>query len=403
MKKQILFVDDEQHILEGLNRLLRVFRREWDLYFALSAAKALELLSWKPMDVIVTDMHMPGKNGAELLAEVMKRYPRTIRIILSGRSDPELSLKSVSVAHQCLSKPCEAEILKATIIRTTKLRTFLQDGELKQLVSQIGGVPSIPSLYFELSKELASPEASIQRIGQIISRDPGMTAKILQLASSAFFGRGRQVTHPTEAVSYLGLDRIQHLFLAAHVFSQFEVSNGGSFSIDRLWKHSTATAILAKRIAEEEGADKRIAEQAFTAGMMHDVGQLMLAARLPARYEHTLTWSKRNNVPFPDAERKSMGASHAEVGAYLLGLWGLPDPMVEAVAFHHNPSALPKGSFCPLTALHIADALEYDGKTDCTGAPSSPLDMQYLAGLGLNGRIGIWQKYALDIGERYAG
>lgn len=395
MKKQILFVDDERNVLEGLQRMLRAFRHEWDMHFALSGAQALAIMEVNPIDIIVADMRMPGMNGAQLLTEVMQRYPSTIRIVLSGHADQDLIMKSVGVTHQYLSKPCDPETFKSTVLRATELRALLEDANLKYLVSQMDALPSLPSLYFEMARELQSPEASIQKVGQIISQDPGMTAKILQLANSSFFGRRRQVSNPTEAVSYLGLDRIQHLFLSVHAFSQFDASDSPYFSIERLWKHSMSTAVLAKQIAESQGADKSAAEQAYTAGFLHDIGQLMLASRLPRRHAEAVALARAKRLPLWAAERETLCASHAEVGAYLLGLWGLPDPVVEAITYHHRPGELPGKSLCPLTVLHAADALDHQNNGEVHPGISPPqLDLGYLARLGLRDRVFVWQKYS---------
>jgi HD-like signal output (HDOD) protein len=392
MKKQILFVDDERNVLEGLQRMLRAFRQEWDMHFALSGPEALAVMAAKPIDIIVADMRMPGMNGAQLLSEIMERHPGTIRIVLSGHADPDLIMRSVSVTHQYLSKPCEPATLRSIVVRAIELRQLLEDVNLKNLASQMGALPSLPSLYFELARMLQSDEASIQKIGQVISRDPGMTAKILQLANSSFFGRRRQISNPVEAISYLGLERLQHLFLTVHAFSQFTAGESQFFSIEGLWEHSTATAVLAKRIAEAQAADKRVIEQAYTAGCLHDIGELMLASRLPQRHAEAAFLARGKGVPLWVAERETLGASHAEIGAYLLGLWGIPDPIVEAIAYHHRPRALPSKSFCPLVALHAADALENEGYAKAHPERAAPeLDITWLAELGLKDRVAVWR------------
>ncbi|HYK90601.1 MAG TPA: response regulator [Acidobacteriota bacterium] len=399
MKKQILFVDDERNVLEGLQRMLRLYRQEWDMHFALSGPQALAIMDAKPIDIIIADMRMPEMNGSQLLSEVMQRHPGTIRIVLSGHADADLIMRSVSVTHQYLSKPCDATTLRSVVARAVELRALLEAPSLKHLASQMGTLPSLPSLYFELSRELQLENASLQKIGQIISKDPGMTAKILQLANSSFFGRRRQISNPTEAISYLGLDRIQHLCVTVHAFSEFDPCDNRSFPIDRLWEHSSSTAHLAKRIAETEGSDKTTIEQACTAGFLHDIGELMIASRLPRRHGEAVAWAKENKVPLWEAERQILGASHSEVGAYLLGLWGLPDPIVEAIAYHHRPLALPsKATFCPLVALHAANVLDYENSGEVhPGIPDPVVDQKYMAALGMSDRHEKWRSLSLPL------
>src|ERR1017187_6368046 len=113
--KNLLFVDDEVRVLQGLQRQLYGMRNEWNMNFKEGGAKALDFMASAPVDVIVTDMMMPGMDGAQLLTEVMKRHPDTIRIVLSGHADREAILRLVGPAHQYLSKPCDAEELRNAI------------------------------------------------------------------------------------------------------------------------------------------------------------------------------------------------------------------------------------------------------------------------------------------------
>jgi putative nucleotidyltransferase with HDIG domain len=385
MKEQILFVDDDCNILKGLQRALRAQRNVWDMRFVMSGAEALEIMHAKVVDLIVTDMRMPEMDGADLLREVMQRHPETIRMILSGQADSQLVMKAVGVAHQFISKPCDPETLRSIVDRAISLRKLLKDSNLKGVISEMDTLPSVPTLYLEMAEELQSPEPSIQKVGQIIERDPAMTAKILQLANSAFFGLRRRISNPADAVAYLGLDHVQHLFLAVHAFSQFTPPRASSFSIELLWEHSLATAAMAKSIAKEEEAGKVVAEDAFTAGLLHDLGKLMLACRLVRSHSEAVYAAKMRGVPLWVAEQEVLSVTHAEVGAYLLGLWGLPDSIVESVAYHHRPMECVGTGFCALTALHAADYQNIN--QSYAGLPSPLPDMDYLSKLLRKTRI----------------
>ncbi|HLA96697.1 MAG TPA: response regulator, partial [Pyrinomonadaceae bacterium] len=189
----ILFVDDEPNILEGLQRMLRPLRHEWQMSFANSGAEALALFENEHIDVVVSDMKMPGMDGSELLYAIMQKYPHVIRIILSGYSEKEMVIKTVGTAHQYLSKPCDADILKATVMRVSALRDLLTDETLRRLVSQLPSIPSLPLLYTELIDELGKNEPSTRTVGEIVKKDIGMTVKILQIVNSAFFGLRRRL------------------------------------------------------------------------------------------------------------------------------------------------------------------------------------------------------------------
>ena len=393
MKKRILFVDDEANILQGLRRMLHPMRREWDMTFTEDGQAALEILAQDHFDVVVSDMRMPGMDGAQLLNHVMTQYPQTVRIILSGHSDRDIILGSVGSTHQFLAKPCEAEILKTTVARACTLRDFLADETLKRVVSGMQCLPSLPTLYLEVVEEAEAPNGSLEKIGKIIERDMAMTAKVLQLVNSAFFGLRRQVSSPLQAVSLLGIDTIKALILSAQVFGHFHLQHTPSFSLHDLWHHSMAIAACTKRIAQSENCQRPLMNAMFMAGLLHDVGKLVLAANLPQQYEEALQRMQTEGLADWQVEQAVLGTSHAEVGAYLLGLWGLPEPIVEALAFHHSPSACTDRSLSPLTTVHVANGLLHtSGMQDMTAA-GAWLDHAYVTQVGLVDRLPIWREH----------
>ena len=390
MKTRILFVDDEPNVLEGLKRMLRGKRHEWDLVFAGNGTEALEILEREPFDVVVSDMRMPGMDGAQLLTEVQKRYPLIVRIVLSGQSDREMIFKSVRPAHQYLTKPCEAETLISTIERSGLLRELLADERLRRAVSQIDSLPSLPSLYAEIMRELESEYSSMQKIGSIISRDLGMTAKILQLVNSAFFGYCRHISSSSQAAELLGLETIKVLVLHVNVFSQFTRSPIPFAFLDRLWDHSLATGIYAQTIAKQEKLGQTFIEDTFMAGVLHDAGKLILAANFYKPYRQVLSVAKDNKISLAAAESQILGFSHAEVGAYLLALWGLPQAIVAAVAFHHRPEKSQCREISICTLVHAADYLEQLSRGQEVEKTTARIDQDYLAGLGVLEKLPDW-------------
>jgi len=394
MNKRILFVDDESKILEGIGRMLRGMRFDCDLSFATSGREALEILSREPYDIVVSDMRMPGMNGLELLNEVKSRYPNAIRIMLSGYAAPQLIMGSVGLVHQYLSKPCEAETLRSTVKRALELQRLMANEAIQRLVSRLSALPSLPSLYSDIVRELQSADPSIRRVGEIMAKDPGMTAKILQLVNSAFFGIRRAVSDPRDAAAYLGLETIQSLVLSLHAFRQFEVCRTSGFSIDRIWNHSMATGLLSKRIMERENQGKGLASEAFTAGLLHDLGKLVLATNLPQEYGRVLARAAGGAASLPEAELEAFGSTHAEIGAYLLGLWGLPNPIIEAVAWHHRPDESAEQGFGPLCAVHAADCLEWERTGgEPGGCQASRLNLPYLEAVGKASRLSAWRQW----------
>ncbi|NOS72370.1 MAG: HDOD domain-containing protein [Verrucomicrobia bacterium] len=387
MKKTVLFVDDEEMVLQGLQRSMRAMRNDWDMTFVDSGAKALAFLEKTPVDVVVSDMRMPGMNGAQLFAEVAKRFPKSVRLILSGHADQELILQCVGSTHQFLSKPCDPEALRATVRRAMELEGSVKNAHLQQLVARMDHLPSVPSLYSEIIEKMNDPEAALEDVGVIIAKDPGMTAKILKLVNSAFFGLRREVSNPTDAVSFLGLDTIKSLVLSLNAFSQYESVKTDGFSLSALWNHSLSTAAAAKRIAQLEKADLKIVDQAFVAGLLHDAGKTVLAFNFPDQYGKTIQAAQAQGADPLGAEHEAFGANHADVGGYLLGLWGLPVPVVDAIALHHQPKHSADAAFTPLTAVHAANAL-----VKAEGGTLPAWDSDYLCRLSLGDHATVWQK-----------
>lgn len=389
IKKHILFVDDETLVLQGLQRMLRSMRNEWDMEFVESGEAALERMAQTPFDAVVSDMMMPGLNGAELLNQVMVRHPKTVRLILSGHADRELIVKCVGSTHQYLSKPCDAESLKATVMRATSLESTSHNDKLMALVARVEILPSLASLYTEIIQCLRSTDASMDDVGEIIAKDIAMTAKVLKLVNSAFFGLGRRISSPSEAAAYLGADVLKALILSANVFAQFESSRIRGFSAEALWLHSLRTASAAKVIATTERASHALIDESFSAGLLHDTGKLILAANFPAQYGELLEKIETKKLSEHDAEREVFGCTHAEIGGYLLGLWGLPVPVVEAIALHHSPASSPRREFSPLTATCAANALVH-------GAEAIAGLETYLSSLGLKNRLAVWKAALLE-------
>lgn len=385
MKHKILFVDDENLVLSGLQRSLRAMRAEWDMTFLDSGAAALQFMATDKVDVVVSDMRMPGMSGAELLNEVMRRHPRTVRLILSGHADQHLILKCVGSTHQYLSKPCDPEHLRKTITRALALETSLKSDRIQKLIARMTCLPSVPALYTEIVDQMHNPEVVLAEVGRTIAQDIGMTAQVLKLVNSAFFGLGREIASPVEAVSYLGLETIKALVLSIHAFSQFTPPPHSGFSMTKLWNHSLATASMAKRLAQMEANDRKLEDEAFVAGLLHDAGKTALAYNFPAQYGALFREIKTDDATRLAAEQAAFGVNHADVGGYLLGLWGLPTPVVEAIALHHQPQLTLSENFTPLTAVHVANAL-----VRARGQAPLAVDMAYLDRLHLAGRLEMW-------------
>ena len=400
MKRRILFVDDEPMVLNGLQRTLRKMRQDWDMTFASSGREALDVLGKKPMDVIVSDLRMPEMDGGRLLAEVKKQHPHVVRIILSGQLDQEMTLKSVRLAHQSLSKPCDAEVLKHTLAKLFALRDFLSDDSIKSIISQIESLPSLPSIYTEIVTEMQSDDPSIKKVGEIISKDPSMTAKILQMVNSAFFGLFQKIKSPEQAVMMLGSETIKALVLSVKIFSEFNQKSFSWFKIDELFNHSLAVSLYAKTIIKNENLDQGLINNSMMAGLLHDLGKLILATNFEKPYRQALTEAQGTDKNLLDLEYEAFGTSHAEIGAYLMGLWRLENAIIEAIAFHHLPARSMTRDIGLLTAVHVGNTLDHEARSPAGEKTELECEAEYLNKLEITSRIPQWRQVCRELAER---
>lgn len=393
-KARILFVDDEPLVLTTLEATVSMLSPDWEVRCVENGAAALALMGEQPFDVVVSDMRMPGMSGAQLLNEVMRKYPRTARIIMTGYADMESVLKCVGAVHQYLHKPYRLETLLAALRRIREVNQCLRNEELRTLAARLTCPPSMPARYFELLNILQSPDASIAEISTLITRDPSLAAKVLQLVNSAFFGCEHQVSRIEEAVQVLGLGVIRSLTLCGALFKSFDASTCPSLPLGGLWDHSLQTGWLARAISLEQTQDQAESEAAFAGGLLHDIGKLILADSLGTEYEQILSRSAAESRPLHEIERGVLQASHAEVGGYLLGLWSLPAPLVEAVALHHSPSLSREKGFTSLAAVHIADALIHQSAGPVRNT-AALLDVEFLEAHGVATKLPAWRRQFL--------
>ena len=395
MKSSVLFVDDETNVLSGLRRMLRNMRGEWDMTFVDSGKKAIELMQDKPFDVVVSDMRMPGMDGATLLSEVRRRQPRAVRIILSGYAEKESVLRTVGPAHQYLAKPCDAAVVVDTISRALSLRRFLDNEDLRGLISGLDHLPSPPETYSRLLRQLDSSRSTVSDIADTIAEDLAMTAQTLKLTNSAYFALPQKVDNLHQAVSLLGTDTLKALVLVAGFFKQFSGASRVADQIQKLSRRCLSIGMAAHAIASEKGLPPNQIDQASFAGVLTHIGTLTLLANWPERFDEAINLVEGEGLSIVDAERRIFGAAHPEIGAYLLGLWGFTDPITEAVAYHHSPRQFPSKEkpsvlVCVYAAQHFLKTIETSVEDAGDALAVADLDLDYLQELGLDDRVPRW-------------
>lgn len=383
---QVLFVDDEPSVLEDLRNMLVLMGVNWDIYVAENGEEAIKILENGIVDVVVADMKMPGMDGAELLAIVRDEYPETMRILMSGNADTAFTQRLVPQAHQFLLKPCQPSLVRAVVERAYELGQRLADPELKSILGQISDLPRPPQSILRLNNVLDNPEVDASDVAEVIEQDMALTVKLFQLVNSAYYGLSRSIQDVREAVAYLGMNTVRNLAVSVEVFRSLSATSiEHPEVVQEIYDRANTVAGIARQLV----LVREQANEAFVAGLLHDVGLLALVSHLPDRFAELQTASQRSSLPIFEIEVEVVGASHADLGAYLLNLWGLPYSVVEAVARHHDAMALPQRKMDPTHAVCIADAIvssQHNGKLLREGVEAG-LETAYLEELGVLERV----------------
>jgi putative nucleotidyltransferase with HDIG domain len=392
MPKRILFLATDPVERENIRSELAASEAGWEKLLAGTFDEAVAAIQARPVDAIVAYYQPADPSGPKLLNWAAERLPRLPRLILAEPVEREEILRVVLASHQFLPKPVTPEVLKGTVESAWLLDGAMPSEVLLTLASRIRVFPPLPSLYFRVLNELKSPDFSPQAVGEIVSKDLAMTTRLLQVINSGFYSLPRRITDLTEAVSLLGQETVKSLIIGIHLFLEHEHLKPLYFSISQLWRHSTAVARSAWLVAQMETGHAERTEEAYTAGLLHDIGKLVLANNFEAQYNKVQKAVRDSRRPLWEVETEEFGVSHAELGAFIMGRWGMPIGLLEATALHHQPGRSVRREFSALTAVHAANALEYELRGQAEGNVASELDHAYIESLGLADRIDRWRE-----------
>lgn len=391
MKLNILFVDDDENILASFRSMLHAMRKVWTCHFATSAEEGLEMMRATSFDVVVADMRMPRMGGIEMLEVVERESPDTVRMILSGYTEKQSLLNSTKYAHQFLTKPCNSDCLIDAIRRVVQLRRILTEKKVRAAVTRIGALPALPEMFLEITRELNAAEPDLKRIGDLTCRDPGISATLLKVVNSSFFGFYEKVSDPSRAAVLLGTEILKGLVLGVHFLRQLDTDTLAGYSVAKLWNHSLEVGYYAKTIASMESRDSVFVENCFIAGLLHDIGKLVFVTGMAELYGKALALVENEGGPMIEAERRALDVTHADIGAYLLALWGFHGDVVEGVHQHHSIGRCGAG-FSVAHAVHVANALQHELAPQQPGYAFSVLDMESLEAAGLGERVEAWRE-----------
>jgi putative nucleotidyltransferase with HDIG domain len=387
MKRRILLVDGQGEPLRELCSELATRAAGWEVVRATSGAAALAALAASTWDAVVADMQLPDMSGEQLLTHVLRQFPQAHRVVLAELGDLESLLRCVNGVHQFVIKPCTPARLRDVLERAFELDVWLPNQALRRLMGHVPQLPSLPDSYNAVVRALEQPDATAESVGSLIARDPAMTAKMLRLANSAAYGEPTDDYDVVEAVREIGLENTKSCLLLAHSWSGFSKIEQAGFQVRALWTHANEVATLAEWLAKSEGVSAMEAGLARTAGLLHDIGKLVLAANLPDEFNSVGKLMRLDGSASFEVEQEVFGATHSELGGCMMGSWGLPMPVVEAVALHHHPACFLSRRFSPLTAVHVANALS---RAESAEHFQALVERDYLAVLGLEAKLPAW-------------
>jgi HD-like signal output (HDOD) protein/CheY-like chemotaxis protein len=390
MRRSIFIVDDQTQVLETAVAIVEVMLPEANVSGFINPFDALEAIKANRPDLILADQRMPGMSGSQLLEEVRFASPTSVRIIMSGFI-PLDKLKEITSAHQYVAKPFEAPLLKQVLERTLAAQDRVKDKQLQNVVTSLRSLPSLPHVHQTLLAELNNEQGASSSIGQMVAQDAGLSAKVLQLANSPLFGRGRLVTNPEDAVFCLGTSIIAAVVISQSLFKNYQATAHPEFSFSRLWSHCWETAALAHCYCREQGLPRQAREEAFLAGLLHETGRLILIDNFPAEFQAACDAARQAGSPLGPQMREVFQADPCQIAAYLLDLWGLPNRVASAVSLVDHPEEEQAGEFTAAAALYIANQVS-SRETSPDAFPPAEWNTAYLRSIGCDEDLQHWAR-----------
>ena len=394
--EKILFVFDPKTCDEQINNYYKLSLTNYTCLEADSIEKAKSILKSQPIDLVVSSIKLSDGTGTDLHKYIFENYNSILRFLYSENSDKNIVYQSAGFIHQFMNNDCKPEQFIKIVDNAFGLRNVLANNDLHKRITGITNLPSPPEIYNQLVTEIQKEDPSIRQIAELIKKDISITAQVLHMVNSAFFGLSTHVENPLHAVNLLGIDTIQSMVLTAGVFNLFKDPGIPGYSIDSIYSNSLAVGTSSRHLANAFGLITKQTEDALMAGMLHDIGKLVMLAHFPEEFKKSIQLSSDKAIPLFEAEKQILGVSDAEIGAYLLSLWGLPNSILEAIALHYTPAKTPSPMTNVLTAVHLGYALNYDIQQNIREKSLSAVDMDYLDKLNLSANVDSLKNFCLS-------
>jgi putative nucleotidyltransferase with HDIG domain len=380
MQNRVLFVDDDPVLRELYGSIAPDLKEQYEVFTASNGKEGVQMLQKGAFDVVVSDLTMPGMDGVQFLGHVVRTQPDSARIIISGYLDRLKIAQCLFVGHRYFNKPCDTKGLTALLMKLASFRGIVSNQKVRRVIGGLGSLPGPPDTYIKLEEVLNSAYSSLNDVAAVVEQDMGVTAKLLQIVNSAQFGVARQIVSPTEAVQLVGVEVVRGLVLGLQAFSVYKSNPAKKAPPAEFWDHSLRVALTARRLAQAHGLSHECCEKAFLAGLLHDIGKIVIVANAQDEHNEMMAFARNYRIPMHEAETRRFGATHAQIGAYLLALWGIQDDVVKLVEHHHSLETFPETEDCgPLVMLHAAHAVE------STPDKPYPLNLPFLSRKGFDG------------------
>ncbi len=392
LKRRLIYADEDAQALRGLQRHARALKAGWDIAFVDHGQAVLQALEADGCDVLIASGSLRDIPPELLFQNVIAKAPGCVRIMLTGTLATDRVMPCVGLLHQAYPRTSDPHKVLAMIANAQHVSDGLsRHPEMATILASMDQLPSVPQIYQELRTALEGEHATWRTVGAVIQKDVGMTAKILKLVNSAFFGLHRRVESPSEAVHYLGMEVVQSLVLAYGLFEQTGPLKTCLIRLEDIWAHSLKVAKGARALAAMEGLTRHQKADAFMGGLLHDAGILILAGQFPEAYDRVIERCQNERIDLPTAEADAFGVTHADVGAFLLGLWDLQAGVLEAVSLHHTPGLPRRSSFDHVLAVHLSDEFTW-GNDQHRVWEHTRLDVDTIQTLGLTECIPGWKR-----------
>ncbi len=365
---QVLVVDDDLSFLSGVEDALKRESRGFTCHFALGPQQALELLEKESIDLVISDFEMPGMSGELLLQRVAYQWPSTVRFLITGKIEAISAFRVFGVAQQVISKEAPLTEMFEIIDSALTLRDKLHSPDVLHCINQFEALPLLPESFAKVTALLRKEDYHQRELLDAVSRDISLTGEVLRVANSAYFGARKKITNLEAALNLLGITSIRNIIIFAELFRQPKGLSRKLFDVEELWEHSVSVANISVLLSRKLGLPAEAREAAFSAALLHDVGKIVLAKMRPENYRKAIELAQTLDAPLFEAELALFGASHDEVGAYLLESWGFPMVVVEAVAYHHHELAACCSKVSPLSVVAVANNI-HRGLTNETEEP----------------------------------